>query len=54
MEHIAPFMSEVCYYIITLSKSRNLHKYPLVKEGEKIKYVFLKTPNKLGRHGGEG
>ena len=44
----------VLLYNNSIKEQKLTHKYPLVKEGEKIKYVFLKTPNKLGRHGEKG
>ena len=32
-------------------KKRNLaHKYPIIQEGEKIKYVMLRTPNKINEN----
>ena len=34
-----------------IKKKKLANKYPLIQEGEKIKYIFLKTPNKLGRAG---
>ncbi len=44
----------VLLYNNSIKKNKLTHKYPLIQEGEKIKYVFLKTPNKLGRHGEKG
>ena len=35
------------YYI---KKNKLTHKYPLIQDGEKIKFVYLKTPNKMGEN----
>ena len=37
-----------------IKKKKLTHKYPLIQEGEKIKYIFLRTPNKLGTAGKNG
>ena len=33
-----------------LKSNRLKHKYPIIQEGEKIKYVYLKEPNVLGQN----
>ena len=41
-------MSEDHYCTITtLSRNKLTHKYPLIQEGEKIKFLYLKTPNPI-------
>ena len=33
-----------------LKKNKLIHKYPLIQEGEKIKFVYLQTPNLVGEN----
>ena len=35
-------------YNFYIAKNKLQYKYPLVQEGEKIKYLYLRRPNKLG------
>ena len=37
-------------YNFQLKKNKLVHKYPLIQEGEKIKFVYLQTPNILGEN----
>ena len=34
-------------YNYLLNKEKVTHKYPLIQEGEKIKFIQLRTPNKI-------
>jgi len=37
-------------YNSQLKSNKLVHKYPIIQEGEKIKYVYLKEPNVLGQN----
>jgi len=37
-------------YNFQLNKNKLTHKYPLIQEGEKIKFVYLQTPNIVGEN----
>jgi len=37
-------------YNFYIKKKKLSHKYPLIQEGEKIKYVMLRTPNKINEN----
>jgi len=37
-------------YNYYLKKNKLTHKYPLIQEGEKIKFVMLRTPNKINEN----
>ena len=34
-------------YNYHIKKNKLTHKYPLIKDGEKVKFIYLKTPNKI-------
>jgi len=37
-------------YNFSIKKNKLYHKYPYIQEGDKIKYIYIKTPNKLGHN----
>ena len=37
-------------YNFYIKKNKLSHKYPLIQEGEKVKYVMLSTPNKINEN----
>ena len=37
-------------YNFYIKKNKLTHKYPLIQEGEKVKYVMLSTPNKINEN----
>jgi DNA polymerase elongation subunit (family B) len=37
-------------YNFYIKKRKLAHKYPLIQEGEKVKYVMLRTPNKINEN----
>ena len=34
-------------YNFHIKKNKLTHKYPLIQDGEKVKFIYLKTPNKI-------
>lgn len=40
----------VILYNHHVKKNKLTHKYPLIQEGEKIKYIYLKIPNKINEN----
>jgi len=37
-------------YNFYVKKNKLTHKYPLIQDGEKVKFVYLKTPNKINEN----
>jgi DNA polymerase elongation subunit (family B) len=37
-------------YNYNIKKLKLQHKYPMIQEGEKIKFIYLRTPNKIGEN----
>ena len=37
-------------YNYHVKKNKLTHKYPLIQDGEKVKYVYMKTPNKINEN----
>ena len=37
-------------YNFWIKKKKLSHKYPLIQEGEKVKYLHLRTPNKINEN----
>ena len=37
-------------YNFWIKKKKLSHKYPLIQEGEKVKYIHLRTPNKINEN----
>ena len=37
-------------FLLGRNKNKLTHKYPLIQEGEKIKFVYLQTPNIVGEN----
>ena len=40
----------VLLYNFYMKKNKLTHKYPLIQDGEKIKYILLRTPNKINEN----
>jgi len=37
-------------YNFHITNNKLTHKYPLIQDGDKVKFVYLKTPNKIGEN----